>query len=142
MLAGWYMVTPNAVPPGSLLLSYWMVGCYFMAIKRFAEYRNIDNAATAARYRTSFSHYTAERLLMLITFYGSAAMLFLGAFIMRYRLELLLTVPLVSMVMAEYLALAFKPNSPAQAPEKLYREPRLMASVIACAVLMAVPDIR
>ena len=41
-------------------------------------------------------------------FYGSAAMLFLGAFVMRYRLELILAFPLVSLVMAIYLTLAFK----------------------------------
>ena len=34
MLAGWFIVEPHAVAPASLLLSYWMVGCYFMAMKR------------------------------------------------------------------------------------------------------------
>jgi len=32
MLAGWFIGTTASVAPGSLLLSYWMVGCYFMAI--------------------------------------------------------------------------------------------------------------
>ena len=39
MLAGWYMVTDSTVPPLSLIVAYWMVGCYFMALKRFSEYR-------------------------------------------------------------------------------------------------------
>jgi decaprenyl-phosphate phosphoribosyltransferase len=56
-------------------------------------------------------------------FYGSAAMLFLGAFAMRYRLELVLSFPFVSLVMAIYLFLAFRPNSSVQRPEGLYREP-------------------
>ena len=38
-------------------------------------------------------------------------MLFLGAFVMRYRLELILAFPLIAIVMALYLSLAFKPNS-------------------------------
>ena len=71
-------------------------------------------------------------------FYASAAMLFLGAFVMRYRLELILSFPLVALVMAIYLRLAFKPDSAVINPEKLYREPLLMAAVVVCAVLMLV----
>jgi hypothetical protein len=41
-------------------------------------------------------------------------------------------------VMAVYLSLAFKENSAAQAPERLAREPILMASVITCSLLIGV----
>jgi decaprenyl-phosphate phosphoribosyltransferase len=136
MLAGWYMTGTLAFPPASLLLSYWMVGAYFMAIKRYAEYRDIDNPARAAAYRKSFSFYTLQRLLVSIVFYASAAMLFLGAFVMRYRLELILAFPLIAFVMAVYLGLAFKPESAVVNPEKLYREPVLMAAVVLCFVTM------
>jgi hypothetical protein len=136
MLAGWYMTGTFAFPPTSLLLSYWMVGAYFMAIKRYAEYRDIDNPARAAAYRKSFSYYTLQRLLVSIVFYASAAMLFLGAFVMRYRLELILAFPLIAFVMAVYLGLAFKPESAVVNPEKLYREPVLMAAVVVCFVTM------
>ena len=138
MLAGWFIVDITAIPPASLLLSYWMVGCYFMAIKRFAELRCMVNPVQAAAYRKSFGFYTAERLLVSIVFYGSAAMLFFSAFVTRYRLELILTFPLVALVMAVYLSLAFKENSAAQAPERLTREPILMASVITCSLLMGI----
>lgn len=138
MLAGWFIAGTTALPPASLLLSYWMVGCYFMAIKRYAEYRDLGDPARAAAYRRSFASYTAERLLVSVMFYGSAAMLFLGAFIIRYRLELILTFPLVALVMAIYLLLAFKPDSPVQRPERLYREPALLLAVAACSLAMAV----
>jgi decaprenyl-phosphate phosphoribosyltransferase len=65
-------------------------------------------------------------------------MLFFGAFIVRYRFELALAFPLVAIIMAIYLNLGFRPNSPAEHPERLYREPVLMAAVIVCAVLMTV----
>ena len=65
-------------------------------------------------------------------------MLFFGAFIMRYRLELILSFPLVALVMAAYLMIAFDEDSAAQAPERLYRQPFLMATVIACAAAMTV----
>jgi hypothetical protein len=136
MLGGWYMTGTLVVPPASLLVSYWMVGCYFMAIKRYAEYRDIDDPARAAAYRKSFSYYTLQRLLVSIVFYSSAAMLFLGAFVMRYRLELILSFPLIALVMAVYLNLAFKPESAVVNPEKLYRERVLMGSVVVCSVAM------
>ena len=136
MLAGWYITSTKALPPASLLISYWMIGCYFMAIKRFAEYRDIDDATRSKTYRKSFAFYDERRLLVSIMFYASQAMLFFGAFIMRYRLELILSFPLVALVMAVYLSLAFKKDSAVQRPEGLYREPRLMAAVILCAVLM------
>jgi 4-hydroxybenzoate polyprenyltransferase len=136
MLAGWYMTGITAFAPTSLLLSYWMAGCYFMAIKRFAEYREIGDPDRAAAYRRSFAYYTPERLLISIVFYASAAMLFLGAFVMRYRLELILAFPVIAVVMAIYLGLAFKPDSAVVNPEKLYRERSLMAAVGVCAALM------
>src|SRR5688572_29745580 len=34
MLAGRFIVTSVMVAPASLLLSYWMIGCYFMALER------------------------------------------------------------------------------------------------------------
>src|ERR1700676_150489 len=88
MLLGWYAVTSVLVPPVSLLLSYWMIGCYFMALKRLSELSEIRNRAVAGAYRASFRHYTTETLLVSVVFYASAAMLFLGAFIIRYRLPL------------------------------------------------------
>ena len=118
MLVGWYVVTTTVVPPLSLLVSYWMIGCYFMAAKRFAEYRDFGRAGDggdAIRYRKSFAHYTSERLLVSIMFYASSAMLFFGAFIVRYRLELILAFPLVAVFMAMYLHLAFRPEQPGRA---------------------------
>ncbi|HET9408882.1 MAG TPA: UbiA family prenyltransferase [Candidatus Sulfotelmatobacter sp.] len=138
MLAGWYLAGTTMIAPASLLVSYWMVGCYFMAIKRFAEFRDIGDHHRSASYRKSFGFYNEQRLLVSIMFYGSQAMLFFGAFIMRYRLELVLAFPLVALVMALYLSLAFKPDSAVQRPEGLYREPALMGAVVSCTVVMAV----
>lgn len=123
---GWYMVTSQILPPVSVLVSYWMVGAYFMALKRFSEYRQIDNCEIAGAYRRSFRFYTQQSLLTSVLFYASAAMLFFGAFIMRYRIELILIFPLVAWLMTAYFDLSFRHESAVQNPEKLYREPRLM----------------
>jgi 4-hydroxybenzoate polyprenyltransferase len=137
MLVGWYAVAPPVDPiPVSLLISYWMAGAYFMAVKRLAELRQLQGGA--ATYRPVLAAYTEPRLLVSIVFYAAAAMLFLGAFVMRYRMELVLAFPFVAWSMAAYLALAFAPDSAAQAPERLYREPRLVLALVLCAALMTV----
>lgn len=75
---GWYSIVSGILPPTSLLISYWMLGCYFMGLKRFSEYRQIADPATAASYRNSFGHYTEASLLNSATFYAAASMLFLA----------------------------------------------------------------
>jgi hypothetical protein len=119
-----------------MLLGYWMVGCYFMAIKRYAEVRQLADANSLAAYRRSLAYFTPERMLIAIMFYSAAAMLFFGAFIIRYRLELVLSFPLVAIVMAAYLELGFRADSAAQNPERLYHEPTLMLAVTVCTVVM------
>jgi decaprenyl-phosphate phosphoribosyltransferase len=134
MLAGWYIVSNIKVPPASLILSYWMIGSYFMAIKRYAEFRNIGNINTVRNYRKSLAYFSERKLLVAIIFFGSSSMLFLGAFIMRYRIELIATVPLISLVMAIYFNISFEEDSAAQNPEKLYRQPILLVVTIICAI--------
>lgn len=136
LLAGYYIINPGYLPPISLLLSYWMIGSYFMALKRFAEYRELADPQIAGSYRKSFRYYNEENLLTSILFYGSAAMLFLGAFIIRYRIEWIIAVPLIALVMAIYLNISFKKDSAAQAPEKLYRERGLVTACAATALLL------
>ncbi|HUA98644.1 MAG TPA: UbiA family prenyltransferase [Terracidiphilus sp.] len=132
---GWFIATAALMPPISLLVSYWMLGAYFMALKRFSEFRQIGDADLASSYRRSFRFYGEESLLNSVVFYAAASMLFFGAFIMRYRLELILSFPLIAWTMAVYFGLAFEPESAVQNPEKLYREPRLMAPLLACAAV-------
>jgi len=56
LLLGWFAVIDDAVPPVSLAISYWMAGAFFMATKRFAEYRSIGDPVIASDYRSSFKY--------------------------------------------------------------------------------------
>ena len=136
LLIGWYIISPPFQMPASLMISYWMIGAYLMAIKRFAEMRDISRNISARQYRKSFAYYTEQNLLVSIMFYASASMLFFGAFVMRYRLELILSFPLIAFIMALYLNLAFKEDGGAQAPEKLWKETPLMLASLICLILM------
>jgi decaprenyl-phosphate phosphoribosyltransferase len=138
MFAGWFIVSASTIPPLSLLVSYWMAGCYFMALKRYAELLHFRSDKRLQQYRSSLAQFTPESLMVSVVFYGCASMLFFGAFLMRYRFELVLSFPLIALVMAIYLSLAFKPESAVEHPEKLYREPKLMLAVLACVVVMAI----
>lgn len=122
LFLGWFALVTFRVPPLSLAIAYWMLGAFFMAMKRFAEYRHIGDRRVAAAYRRSFEFYTEERLLVSLFFYATTCALFAGIFIVRYHLELILFTPLGAGVFAYYLHIGMLPNSPVQNPEKLYRQ--------------------
>jgi len=132
---GWYIVSSSIIPPVSLLIAYWMLGAYFMGLKRFSEYRQLGYEQ-AGWYRKSFLRYSEESLLNSIVFYAASAMLFFGAFIMRYRMEMVLAFPVVALLMAEYFKLSFEHDSAVQNPEKLFRERRLMVLLFICVALL------
>ena len=124
---GWYATGLVAAPPPlSMIMAYWMFGAFLMAVKRFAEYRQIAPVGIAANYRKSFAYYNEEKLLVFILFCAAFFGMMSGVFIARYRLELVLATPLVVYAMAYYLHLGFKPNSPTQYPERLFRQKKLV----------------
>jgi decaprenyl-phosphate phosphoribosyltransferase len=136
LLVGWYCTGIEVAPPLSLVLAYWMVGAFFMAVKRFAEYRRINDPERAAAYRRSFRHYNDERLLVSITYYGVAFGLFFGIFLIRYRIELIASIPLIAGFIAWYIRLGFLPDSPTQYPERLFRQSSFTAYAVLCVVVI------
>ena len=134
LLVGWYCTGIQMFPPISLVVAYWMVGAFFMAVKRFAEFRRIDDPECAASYRRSFSHYNEERLLVSITYYSVAFGLFFGIFLMRYRIELILSVPFIAGFIAWYIHLGFLIDSPTQYPERLFRQTGFVVYALVCVI--------
>ncbi len=132
LLLGWFALVTGRFPPLSLAIAYWMIGAYFMAMKRYAEYRHIGDPRVAAAYRKSFAWYTEERLLISLLFYATACALFSGIFIVRYKPELILFVPLAAGLFAYYMKLGLLPDSPTQNPEKLYRQRGFVAYLVVC----------
>jgi decaprenyl-phosphate phosphoribosyltransferase len=112
-----------------------MVGAFFMATKRYAEYRHINNPAVAAAYRRSFAYYTEERLLVSMFFYATACALFGGIFIVRYHPELILFAPVAAGMFAYYLHIGMQPNSPVQNPEQLYKQRGFFAYMVVSAIV-------
>lgn len=138
LVMGWFILIPDRFPPVSLFIAYWMYGAFFMALKRFAELREIKQEGKAGAYRKSFRHYTPERLLFSVFFYAVTGSLFAGIFMVRYHLELILMLPFLSGFLTYYLYLGFKTDSPVQAPEKLYRERNFVFFTLFCLILFIV----
>ncbi len=136
LLLGWFIVNPVKPPTLSLIMAYWMIGAFFMTVKRYGEYRRIGDPKVAANYRKSFSYYNEYRLILSMVYYASAFSLFFGIFLIRYRIELILSVPVLAGFVPVYMRLAFWEDSPAQYPEKLYRQRGLVVYCSVCIVLV------
>lgn len=126
-MLGWTAIVSDVMPPSSALLAYWMGGAFLMTVKRYAEYRFIGNPETAGLYRRSFALYTEKSLLLLSFFFGLSTAFFLGVFMIKYRIELILIIPFLALLFVWYLLIGMRANSVVQTPEKLYRERPFLA---------------
>jgi len=133
LVLGWAMVDASTLPPGSIILSYWMGGAFLMTVKRLAERRTVVEAGgrdSLPLYRRSFGTYTESFLLVQALTCALLTAFFLAVFLVKYRIEYLLVVPLLVALFGNYLRLGLQRGSAAEAPEKLYREPTLLALVL------------
>ena len=137
LLLGWSAIAEGAFPPTSILLAYWMGGAFLMGVKRYAEFRFIDDPERAGMYRRSFKFYNSEKLLLSSIFYALTSSFFLGIFLIKYRVEFLLTFPLFALLFVWYLHLGMKEDSIAQRPERMYKEKGFLAYVGFLGVVVA-----
>jgi 4-hydroxybenzoate polyprenyltransferase len=126
LLMGWFTVAHSTIPPCSLILGYWMCGAYLMGMKRFAEYRMIGDPERAGLYRKSFRRYSENMLVASSFCYALAATFLIGIFLVKYRVELVFSIPFLIGLFGKYTAIAYHEDSSAQKPEKLFRERALM----------------
>ena len=138
LLLGWSAIVTAQLPPSSILLAYWMGGAFLMAMKRYAEYRFINDPEKAALYRASFKNYTEQSLLLSSFFYALSSVFFLGIFLVKYRIEFVLSFPFFALLFTWYMAIAMKPFSSTQTPEKLYKETKFMTYVGLLSMIIAI----
>lgn len=141
LLIGWAMVDPTTLPPSSVILMYWAGGAFLMAAKRFSEFREIvasHGRELLERYRASFASYSERSLAVSCLVYALYSVFFLAVFLIKYRIEYILTVPVVIALFAKYLFLSMEAGSTSQKPEKLFRERGLIVLVaLLAAVFLA-----
>jgi 4-hydroxybenzoate polyprenyltransferase and related prenyltransferases len=125
LMIGWAIIDPSALPPSSIILAYWFGGAFLMAAKRLSEYREITAShgkALLARYRASFAVYNDISLTVSCFVFALLSTFFLAIFLIKYRVEYIVTLPAIIVMFAHYLALSMQPGSTAQKPEKLFSE--------------------
>ena len=151
LMLGWFIVAPalplnkltlasllNSLPPTSSIIAYWMGGAFLMATKRFAEYRLIGDPDRAGLYRRSFRFYTEHSLLISMFFYALTSAFFLGIFLIKNRIELLLSFPFFALLFSWYLRIGLLEDSPVQGSEKLYTRKYFMTYVVLFCLLLLV----
>lgn len=150
--AGWFIFTPalgipnskwdldwiNTFPPVSIIIAYWMGGAFLMATKRFAEFRLIANPEIAGQYRRSFKYYTENSLLVSMFFYGITCAFFMGIFLIKDRIELLVSFPFFALLFSWYLRIGLLNDSPVQGSEKLYTRKWFMLYLVLFTILLCV----
>jgi len=150
--AGWFIFTPslgvpdskwdlnwiNTFPPVSIIIAYWMGGAFLMATKRFAEFRLIGDPAVAGQYRRSFKFYTENSLLVSMFFYAITSAFFLGIFLIKDRIELLVSFPFFALLFSWYLKIGLLTDSPVQGSEKLYTRKWFMLYLVLFTILLCV----
>ena len=138
---GWAMVDSTTLPPSSLMLAFWAGGAFLMALKRLAEYRSAEAGGTLeslARYRRSFGVYSPTKLLLSAFLAAQFAAFALAVFLVKYRIEYLVSMPLFALLFVVYLRIGLKRDSSAQTPERLFRETGLLAVVLLLVVALVI----
>ena len=122
---GWSILNIDYYPPVSLLIIFWFGGSFLMSVKRFAEYRFLKKKYLI-KYRLSFKNYTENSLLLSSIFYCLIACLFMGIFLIKYKIETLISFPFIALSFIYYLNIGLQKNSLAQSPELIFKNKKLM----------------
>ncbi|MFW5700160.1 MAG: UbiA prenyltransferase family protein [Cyclobacteriaceae bacterium] len=148
LMLGWFLISPVninftdlswvIIPPSSMLVSYWMGGAFLMAAKRLSEYKYINDHDTATLYRKSFQSYNEQKLLLSSFFYALSSSFFLGIFLIKNKIELLLSFPLFAGLFTWYLYIAYKKDSSAQRPEKLFNERKFILYIFFLVIFISI----
>lgn len=139
---GWYAIETFDVVPASLILSAYGFGIFLMTLKRFAELKILKESA--ANYRISFKNWNEIKLLTVALLGVLIGSIFLGIFMVLWRIELILTVPFLILLIIQYFRMSLAASEIAISPEKLYRSPVLISLVSLFAlslVLMSITEI-
>ena len=141
LLIGWAMIDSWTLPPSSVVLAYWLGGAFLMAAKRFSEYREIvasHGLDLLVRYRKSFAGYTEVSLFVSTFLYALLCVGLFSVFLIKYRVEYILSLPFLCILFSVYMALSLAKGSVAQAPEKIFSSKVLMMASIAFALSITI----
>lgn len=92
-----------AIPSISLIVSYWFAGAFLMNSKRLSEVIFFKNKISKLKkYRTVYNFYNFQNLNCLSFLYGSTSLSILSIFIIKYRIEYILLLPILVLIFTFY----------------------------------------
>jgi 4-hydroxybenzoate polyprenyltransferase len=135
---GYYaLVTPNRVPPASIVLAWWFFGALLMTGKRYSEFRFIGDAELSGKYRRSFRTYTEKSLILAMITYANLFCFCAGVAMAVYpRLnDLVFVFPLIVLAVLAYFSHAMKAETARMEPEQLLQHPWVILCTLATSAL-------
>ena len=127
---GWHSVVPNLPVPASAFISFWGIGIFLMSLKRYSEFKLINDKVLLSTYRKSFESWTAEKLLSFSITGALISAAFAGILLAKYRLEYVLLFPIVFGTFGFYLNKSLHLDPISYAPEKLMKDKKLIMLVL------------
>ena len=105
ILYGWCLLSPNTIPPISLLFGFHTLGAFLMSAKRLSEYRLLSDSneiQDKSRYRKSMEIYTLGKLQFLVSANSSMAILMFTVFVVKYNQQSILVLIFLILGIALY----------------------------------------
>ncbi len=132
---GWVLILPEQIPPFSLLISFWLGGCFLMNSKRLQEYLIAQKENTMnelINYRISFKNYTYENLLFTNVLYSILSYGALTIFLAKWRIEYIFILPFIAVLFSYYFIMCINLRKEVRRPEKIYKNWRfyILISII------------
>lgn len=135
---GYYaLVSPQHVPPLSIVLAWWFFGALLMTGKRYSEFRFIRDAALSGRYRKSFQVYDETTLILAMITYANLFCFCTGIAMATYQKlnNLVFVFPVIVMAVLAYFRHAMKEETARLEPEQLLKNPWIVFWTLTTAVV-------
>ena len=132
---GWFAVTTNALIPLSLVLAYWFFGAFLMNCKRITDFNKFNSFNERKLFRPSLSNYNLNLLYVLALIYSTLSTSFFMTFAVRYKIEMIILLPLIVFVYSIYFLNSLSNDSMASQPERIMRSKKFLALIVFIIIL-------
>jgi 4-hydroxybenzoate polyprenyltransferase len=88
IMYGWILVSPDTIPPLSLLFAFHALGAFLMSAKRFSEYQLLNESeqvSDKSAYRKSMGVYTLSKLQFLVSVNSCLSILMFTVFVSKHN---------------------------------------------------------
>ncbi len=126
LLLGWFLVFETTLPPISIVFAFWTFGAFLMTVKRLAELNRLrEKKINVIKYRKSLARYSNSLLIILSIFFSNLSSFFIAIFLIKYKIELLLSIPFLALFFVFHLETGLKSSSLSMETEKIFKNPKL-----------------